>query len=70
MIVTVTLSVALLHAQETGKNLTPCITHLDPAATQSTDILTGAPMTVTMCSGYVVLAPGKSVGKHSTMGNE
>ncbi|HXZ31656.1 MAG TPA: cupin domain-containing protein [Terriglobales bacterium] len=29
-------------------------------------ILTGPPETVTMKSGYVVLPPGKSVGKHST----
>jgi len=29
-------------------------------------ILTGPPETVTMKSGYVVLEPGRSVGKHST----
>jgi len=33
-------------------------------------ILTGPPETVTMKSGYVVLDPGKSVGKHSTEGHE
>ena len=33
-------------------------------------ILTGPPETVTMKSGYVVLAPGRSVGKHSTEHHE
>ncbi len=33
-------------------------------------ILSGPPETVTMKSGYVVLEPGKSVGKHSTEGHE
>ncbi|HZP62466.1 MAG TPA: cupin domain-containing protein [Terriglobales bacterium] len=35
-----------------------------------TPVLTGPPETATMKSGYVVLAPGKSVGKHSTEHNE
>jgi mannose-6-phosphate isomerase-like protein (cupin superfamily) len=33
-------------------------------------ILTGPPETVTMESGYVVLEPGRSVGKHSTEQHE
>jgi quercetin dioxygenase-like cupin family protein len=33
-------------------------------------LLTGPPETVTMKSGYVVLAPGHSVGKHSTQQHE
>ncbi|HUO15811.1 MAG TPA: cupin domain-containing protein [Verrucomicrobiae bacterium] len=33
-------------------------------------ILTGPPETVTMRSGYVVLDPGKSVGRHSTENHE
>jgi mannose-6-phosphate isomerase-like protein (cupin superfamily) len=33
-------------------------------------VLSGPPETVTMKSGFVVLAPGKSVGKHSTAQNE
>jgi len=33
-------------------------------------LLTGAPESVNMRSGMVVLAPGKSVGKHSTEQNE
>jgi len=35
-----------------------------------TPVLSGPPETVTMKSGFVVLAPGKSVGKHSTQQNE
>lgn len=35
-----------------------------------TPVLGGPPETVTMRSGFVVLAPGKSVGKHSTQQNE
>jgi quercetin dioxygenase-like cupin family protein len=70
LIVAVLLPVLVLHAQNNGTKPTPRITHLDPGASQSLEILTGAPMTVTMRSGYVVLAPGKSVGKHSTRANE
>jgi quercetin dioxygenase-like cupin family protein len=33
-------------------------------------ILTGPPETVTMKSGYVVLEPGRSVGRHSTEHHE
>jgi len=70
LIIAILLPVIVLHAQDNGKKPTPRITHLDPAASRSLEILTGAPMTVTMRSGYVVLAPGHSVGKHSTMANE
>jgi len=35
-----------------------------------TPVLSGPPETVTMKSGYVILQPGKSVGKHSTEHNE
>jgi mannose-6-phosphate isomerase-like protein (cupin superfamily) len=35
-----------------------------------TPVLSGPPETVAMRSGLVVLAPGKSVGKHSTQKNE
>jgi mannose-6-phosphate isomerase-like protein (cupin superfamily) len=43
---------------------------LDPAATEYTRVLGGPPETVTMRAGQVVLAPGKSVGRHSTEGYE
>jgi quercetin dioxygenase-like cupin family protein len=44
----------------------PKLVHLDEAATGYTPVLTGPPGTVTMRSGYVVLAPDSSVGWHST----
>ena len=39
---------------------------LDPRGQGDMQLLKGPPETVTMKSGLVVLAPGKSVGKHST----
>jgi mannose-6-phosphate isomerase-like protein (cupin superfamily) len=50
-------------------------THAKVIALQSqgqdvTPVLSGPPETVTMSSGFVVLEPGKSVGKHSTQQNE
>jgi len=44
----------------------PRVTQLNPSAVDSMDIFKGPPETVTMRSGYMVLAPSKSVGKHST----
>jgi quercetin dioxygenase-like cupin family protein len=58
----------LANAQTTS--LKPRLTIVDESAVASMDILKGAPETVTMRSGYVVLAPGQSVGKHSTKGYE
>jgi quercetin dioxygenase-like cupin family protein len=66
----VAVSILALYAQEKDRKPVPRVIHLDPAAAESTDIFTGPPMTVTMHSGYMVLAPGRSVGKHSTRGNE
>jgi quercetin dioxygenase-like cupin family protein len=66
----VALSIFILYAQDQEKRPAPRVIHLDPAAAESTDIFTGPPQTVTMRSGYMVLAPGKSVGKHSTRSNE
>lgn len=43
---------------------------LDRADNGILPILTGPPETVTMKSGYVVLEPGRSVGKHSTEHHE
>ena len=48
----------------------PRIIHLDMGAAKSSDIFKGPPETVTMRSGYVVLPPSKSVGKHTTGRNE
>jgi quercetin dioxygenase-like cupin family protein len=44
----------------------PSVAYLDLAATGSRDVLKGPPATAGMHSGYVVLAPGQSVGEHST----
>lgn len=57
-------------AQETAKAPVPKVTKLDAAGKDYLPLLQGPPETVTMHSGLVVLAPGKSVGKHSTKGNE
>jgi len=43
---------------------------LDRAENGILPILTGPPETVSMKSGYVVLEPGHSVGKHSTERHE
>lgn len=44
----------------------PHLIVLNPSAAESTDVFKGPPETVTMRSGLMVLAPSKSVGKHST----
>lgn len=46
------------------------VVELDAAATQSRSVFAGPPDTVTMRSGYVVLQPLTSVGRHSTGANE
>lgn len=43
---------------------------LDAGGKDYLPLLQGPPETVTMRSGLVTLAPGKSVGRHSTKGNE
>lgn len=43
---------------------------LDASGKDYLPLLQGPPETVTMHSGLVVLAPGKSVGRHSTKGYE
>ncbi|MFY9910457.1 MAG: hypothetical protein WCF22_14935 [Candidatus Sulfotelmatobacter sp.] len=49
---------------------TPKVIPLTSSGKDITPVLTGPPETVTMKSGFVVLPPGKSVGKHSTEQNE
>ena len=52
---------------QSGKSIPkPRVIQLNSNAIDSMDIFKGAPETVTMRSGYMVLAPSKSVGKHST----
>jgi mannose-6-phosphate isomerase-like protein (cupin superfamily) len=48
----------------------PKVIPLKTSGNDVTPILSGPPETVTMKSGYVVLGPGKSVGKHSTEDHE
>ena len=43
---------------------------LDAGGKDDLPLLQGPPETVTMRSGLVVLGPGKSIGRHSTKGNE
>jgi len=44
----------------------PRVIQLNQTATDSGDVFKGPPETYTMRSGYMVLGPGKSVGRHST----
>lgn len=56
---------------QTGKpKPEPRLIQLNSNAADSMDVFKGPPETVTMRSGYMVLAPSKSVGKHSTRHNE
>jgi len=48
----------------------PRVMPLQAAGRDYVPLLQGPPQSVFMHSGLVVLAPGKSVGKHSTKGNE
>jgi mannose-6-phosphate isomerase-like protein (cupin superfamily) len=57
-------------AQKNPMKLMPKVITLDQSSPDSAQILHGPPETVTMRSGYMVLAPLKSVGKHSTKDNE
>jgi quercetin dioxygenase-like cupin family protein len=49
---------------------TPKLITLDQASPEPVKILNGSPETVAMRSGLTVLAPLKSVGRHSTKNNE
>ena len=59
-----------LFAQKNPMKLQPKIVALNPTSHDSAKVLNGPPETVTMRSGYMVLAPSKSVGRHSTRDNE
>lgn len=59
------------YAAEGGKGtLRPKVITLQSSGKDVSPVLAGPPESVTMKSGLVVLAPGKSVGKHSTEQNE
>ena len=57
--------VALASDRPTAKAI-----RLESGGSNYLPLLQGPPETVSMRSGLVTLAPGKSVGKHSTKGNE
>ena len=68
-----TLFFAALTVGAAGQGTTkphPMAVNLDPAAKEYGQVLSGPPLTHTRVSGYVVLGPGRSVGKHSTESNE
>lgn len=48
----------------------PVVVSLDPATAEYMLVLDGPPATASMHSGFVVLGPGESVGRHSTGGYE
>ena len=58
------------YAQKNPMKLMPKLITLDQASPDSAPVLNGPPETVTLRSGYMVLAPSKSVGRHSTRDNE
>lgn len=59
------------YAAEEGKStLTAKVIPLQSSGKDVSPVLAGPPESVTMKSGLVVLAPGRSVGKHSTERNE
>jgi len=68
-VLVVFLAVTLASAQSQPRPHTKVVA-LDRAENGILPILTGPPETVTMKSGYVVLEPGRSVGKHSTEHHE
>ena len=55
--------------QEAGAP-TPKVIQLASSGKDVTPVLAGPPESVKMRSGLVILAPGKSVGRHSTAQNE
>jgi len=57
-------------SEEPAKHPTPRVIKLDAGGKDYVPLLSGPPETVTMHSGLVTLAPGKSVGRHSTKDNE
>lgn len=62
------MAVGMSSAQ--GNGPVPHVIKLDAGGKDYLPLLSGPPETVTMHSGLVTLAPGKSVGKHSTKNNE
>jgi mannose-6-phosphate isomerase-like protein (cupin superfamily) len=66
----VALGSSLANAQDKSVTPKPRVIQLNASSVDSMDVFKGPPDTFTMRSGYMVLAPGKSVGRHSTRNNE
>jgi mannose-6-phosphate isomerase-like protein (cupin superfamily) len=64
------LSYASFSAEPEKGKPRPKVVKLDSIGKDYLQVLSGPPESVTMRSGLVVLAPNKSVGKHSTQQNE
>ncbi len=58
------------YAQQNSMTLISKLITLDKISPDSVKVLNGPPETITMRAGYMVLAPSKSVGRHSTKDNE
>jgi mannose-6-phosphate isomerase-like protein (cupin superfamily) len=77
LIIPVTLSTVLLllagstaSSQSRDSKAKPLVVQLNGESVDYQKVLAGPPQTVSMESGLVVLAPAKSVGKHSTKSYE
>jgi len=57
-------------AQSSSRQRKPHLIQLDQAAVESMDVFKGPPETYTIRSGFMVLPPSRSVGRHSTGNNE
>jgi mannose-6-phosphate isomerase-like protein (cupin superfamily) len=66
----VVLSHSSFSAESDKVKPSPKVVKLDSGGKDYLQVLGGPPESVTMRSGLVVLAPNKSVGKHSTKQNE
>jgi quercetin dioxygenase-like cupin family protein len=64
------IGVISIPAGDAQTPLTPKVIPIDVSGKDDLQLLGGPPDTVTMRSGRVILAPGKSVGKHTTGANE
>ncbi len=69
LVILILVGSAVFAAQRQSKPHTKVVV-LDKSDNGILPILAGPPETVTMRSGYIVLGPGRSVGKHSTEHNE
>lgn len=61
---------AITFSQDKVASARPRMIQLNPVGVDSSDVFKGPPETYTMRSGYMVLGPNKSVGKHNTRNNE